>query len=164
MKQRIGFLYRVEHMGRDGRILSVERVHNLMPTAATNYMLAAALTGGQAVGEWHMGLFGNDRRPLAEDTAASFLAEAGEIDTYEGGVRRRLELSAPENGATNTLAAPNVFEFGARARVLGAFVTSAANIGDAGGLLLSAALFNAPKIIEAGEALRVPAAFFLVSE
>lgn len=29
---RIGFTYHVEHLGRDGSVLAVERVHNIIPT------------------------------------------------------------------------------------------------------------------------------------
>ena len=160
MKGRIGFVYAAEHLGRDGRVLSAERVHNLMPTEAVNYMLAAALTGGEAIDTWHLGLFGASRIPLASDTAESFLAEAGEITGYDGDARPLLALSPVSGGTTGTLGNPNVFDFAVETVVQGAFITSSPTFGDDTGLLLSAALFNAPKIIGAGESLRVPAGFF----
>ena len=67
------------------------------------------------------------------------------------------------DGATSTLARPNIFDFTTAAVVQGAFIVSSENIGANTGLLLSAALFNAPKTIEAGESLRVPCGFSLVS-
>ena len=163
MKQRIGFIYRVEHLGRDGRVLSVETVRNLMPDEALRYVLAAAMTGGTAFSNWHLGLFANERRPLAADTAESFLVDAGEIDTYDGDARPPLTFAEAAAGSLTTMAAPNVFSFADETVVQGAFITPASAFGATDGPLLSAALFNAPKTIGAGEALRVPAGVFLVS-
>ena len=163
MKQRIGFINRVEHLGRDGRVLSVETVRNLMPDEALRYVLAAALTGGTAFSNWYLGLFANDRRPLATDTAESFLVEAGELDTYESDARQRLNFADVAAGSLSTMSAPNVFNFADETIVQGAFIAPVATFGDTTGPLLSAALFNAPKTIEAGEGLRVPAGVFLVS-
>lgn len=163
MKQRIGFIYLVEHLSRDGRVLSSETVRNLMPDEALRYVLATALTGGTAFSDWHLGLFANERRPLAADTAESFLVDAGEIDTYDGDTRQALTFAETSAGSLSTMASPNVFEFSGETIVRGAFISPASAFGATTGPLLSAALFNAPKTIEAGGALRVPAGVFLVS-
>lgn len=163
MKRRIGLIYRVEHLGRDGRVLSVETVRNIMPDEALDYVLDSALRGGTAYSAWFLGLFGADRTPVATDTAESFLLDAGEVDTYAGDGRQRLPFADAGPGAMSTMSAPNVFDFADETTVRGAFVAPASAFGATAGPLLSAALFNAPKIIGAGESLRVPVGIFLTS-
>ena len=36
---RPGFVFTVEHLAADGRVLSVQTIHNIMPTVGLNYML-----------------------------------------------------------------------------------------------------------------------------
>jgi len=52
--QKVGFVYTVERLGPDGEVLSVQTVHNIMPTVELNYMLSAAFTGGAQYSTWYL--------------------------------------------------------------------------------------------------------------
>lgn len=159
---RPGFIYTVEHLDRDGRTISVEQVHNIIPTVGCNYILGTSLLGVSAFAAWYLGLFGAARTPRPEDTMQSFLTDCGEVVTY-GNSRPILNFAPAANGSTSTMVNPNAFMFTGGATVRGAFIASSPSLGDNTGLLLSAALFNAVKIIAPGESLRVPAGFGFVS-
>ena len=58
---RPGFIYTVEHLDRDGRTISVEQVHNIIPTVGCNYILGTSLLGVSAFAAWYLGLFGAAR-------------------------------------------------------------------------------------------------------
>ena len=62
---RPGFVFTVEHLAADGRVLSVETIHNIMPTLGLNYMLGATFKGGSQYTTWYLGLFSNSYTPVA---------------------------------------------------------------------------------------------------
>ena len=161
--QKVGFVYTVERLGPDGEVLSVQRIHNIMPTVALNYMLAAAAQGGAQYATWYLGLFGNNYQPIATDTMVTFMAECGEIKSYDGTARQTITLPAVANATLTTLADPNVFEFAAGVTVRGAFISSTPAWDGTTGIILSVGLFPSPEVINAnGGALRVPLGFQLV--
>ena len=157
---RIGFTYHVEHLGRDGSVLAVERVHNIIPTVGLNYFLSTALAGGSAFTSWYLGLFEAQRTPLAGDTMTSLLADCDEVISYTQTTgRQAVTFGSVSGGSIDTTASPNVFVFPTGATVRGAFITTTPGLGGTTGLLLSAGLFNVTKTLDAGESLRVPAGF-----
>lgn len=160
---KAGWFYDIEHVGRDGKIISVERVTNLMPTASLNYLLSAAYKSASQYTTLYLGLYDNNRTPLAADTMAEVLAEYGENVAYTGTQRETIVLPTVANGATNTIAAPNEFDFASSQGVRGAFISTSPTWGGGTGLLVSAVLFSSPKVIDIGETLRVPCGFAVVS-
>lgn len=158
-----GFLYTVEHVAADGRILSVERVHNIIPTLGLNYILGTALTGVSQFTAWYLGLYDNNYTPLAADTITSFIAGAGENEAYTGTARQTITFPAISGGTVSTDASPNTFAFTSSQTIRGAFIATTAAWGGTTGLLISAVLFPSPKTLASGETLRVPVGFGLYS-
>jgi hypothetical protein len=159
----LGFVYTIEHIGVDGKIKSVERVHNLVPTGGLNYILGAALKGESQFATWYLGLYDNNYSPVAGDTMASLIAACGENQDYTGTARKTLVFPAIANGGVDTLSAPNTFAFTSSETIRGGFISSGPTWGGTTGLLVSAVLFPSPKIVAAGESLRVPVGFSFVS-
>ena len=160
---KAGFIYTIEHLDKDGKIKSVERVKNLMPTIALGYMLKAALLGDTQYTSWYLGLFNNDYTPVASDTLASLLASCGENIDYTGTERQNITFPSVTGSSVSTIANPNVFEFTTTETIRGAFIATGQAWGGTTGLLLSTVKFPSPKYISAGESLRVPVGFSMVS-
>jgi len=161
--QKIGFVYTIERLGPDGDVLSVQQVHNIMPTVELNYMLAAAFTGGSQYATWYLGLYGNNYQPIATDTMVEMIAACGEVKSYTGTARQAITFPAVANATLTTLADPNIFEFAAGVTVRGAFISSSPTWDGTTGVFCSGVLFPSPEIINSnGGALRVPVGFALV--
>jgi len=164
-KYRVGFTYTFEHIDRDGRIISVETIENLMPNVGLDYMLNAAFHGGSAYTAWYLGVYGANRTPLATDTMTLLLADCIEDTVYTvvGGARQAITISAPVSGVMTNTAAPNVLAFPSSSTVRGAFVTTGSVRGSNSGLLVSAALSASPKVMEAGAELKCYVGFAIVA-
>ena len=160
---KAGWFYIIEHVGVDGKVKSREKIFNLMPTASLNYLLNAAYKGGSQYTTLYLGLYDNNRTPLAADTMVELGADYGENVAYTGTERETIVLPAVASGATNTTASPNEFDFTSTQSVRGAFISSSPTWAGATGLLVSAVLFPSPKSLVSGETLRVPCGFAIVS-
>ena len=162
-RQKLGFIYTVEHLGIDGKVKSVEKVENIIPVLGVNYILSAALKAGAQYSTWYIGLFTANRSPVPSDTMETFLADCAESAAYGGTTRLEAVLPAVENGLITSQAAPALFSFASAATIMGGFITSGVTIGNTSGLLISAVKFSSPKGIAAGESLRVPVGIALAS-
>lgn len=170
-KKKIGFVYTVEHIGVDGKVKSVETVENIIPLVGINYILAAALTAGAQYSTWYIGLFEANRTPLASDTMTTLLADCEESDNYGGvGNTNRSNVNGTDNsfpavvdGASTTTSDPAIFTFTTAATIQGGFITTGVTIGNTSGLLISAVKFTSPKVMAAGEYLRVPVGIAMAS-
>ena len=162
---KIGFVYTLELIGADGKVRWREEVDNLIPNQGRDYILSAALLGGSQVPTWHIGLYGNARTPLAADTMATLLADAAEITTYTniGGTRIPLTPDALAGGVFSNAGGKAEFAFPSAATARGGFIASSSLQGATTGTLLSAVLFPSPKVIGAGEILRVTAGLALAT-
>lgn len=162
---RPGFIYTIEHIAVDGSIKSIEKVHNLMPTPAVDYLLDTAFMGASAYSTWYLSLYINNRTPLAADTMTTFMADCGEDTVYTaiGGARPTIAFPPVASGVLTTTVSPNEFAFTSAATIRGAFVTTGVTRGGTTGLLCSAVLFPTAKVLAAGESLRVPVGFALIS-
>ena len=158
-----GFTYTVEHIGADGVVKSVEEIHNLIPTEGLDYLLNVAFKGGSAFSSWYLGLYDNARTPVAGDTMTTLIADCGENQDYTGSGRQAITFPAVSSGSLSTVADPNVFDFTTAETIRGAFMTTSVTWGGTTGLLVSAVQFSSPKVVAAGESLRVPVAFALIS-
>lgn len=155
--KKIGFIYIVEHIGVDGKIKSVETVKNIIPTVGLNYMLEASLRNDSQMTNWYIGLYTASRTPVATDTMTTLIADCVESNNYGDTVNRSLvTFPVVASGATTTSASPNSLTFATGETVTGGFITSGITIGSNSGLLLSAVEFSSPKVLAAGEILRVP--------
>lgn len=158
-----GFYYRIEHIGADGQIKSVECCKNIMPMVSLNYFLNAALKGGAQYATLYLGLYDNNRAPVSGDTMAEVASEYGENISYTGTARPSIVLPTVSNAAVDTLTAPNEYDFAGAQTIRGAFISTNASWGGSSGVLISAVLFPSPKIMDVGESLRVPLGFAMVS-
>ena len=160
-----GFVYTVEHIGVDGKIKSVEKVHNLMPTVALDYILNASFKGGSQYSTFYLSVFTANYTPQASDTMTTFIASCSEDTTYTTSGTNRLTLTLPAvvGSAITTSASPNEFAYTGAATIRGGFITTGLTRGATAGLLVSAVLFSSAKVLAAGESLRVPIGFALVS-
>jgi len=123
------------------------------------YRNSAAMLGGTQINAWYIGLFGNAHTPAATDTMTSFLATAGEITDYTGGVRKLLVPDTFVDGLYTNASDNLKFAFPAGATVRGYFITSNPVIGSTTGVLCSTELSTTPKVLGAGEELDVTAGF-----
>ena len=160
---KAGWWYILEHVGRDGVVKSREKVFNLMPTPSLNYLLNAAYKSGSQYATLYLGLYDNNRTPLAADTMTELAADYGENVAYTGTERGTITLPTVAAGAVNTVASPNEFDFTSTQSVRGAFISSSPTWSGSTGLLVSAVLFPSPKALVSGETLRVPCGFAIVS-
>ena len=163
---QIGFVYYLEHIGRDGKIISRERIENIIPDVGRDYMMTASLLSGSQYATWYLGLYTAARTPLVTDTLATLLADAVEEETYDvtAGARPTLVNDPLSGGLFSNAGTPNEFDFNTSgATVRGGFITSGLTRGSTAGLLLSAVLFPTPKVVAIGETLRVTAGIQLVN-
>jgi hypothetical protein len=160
---KTGFIYLPTHLDRNGRALSVEEAPNIVPTVGLDYLVNAALFGDAQFTTWYLGLFNNNWSPVAGDTMTTLIASAGENQAYTGTARQAIPFPAVAAGETNTIDTPNIFEFATAQTIRGGFITTSPTWGGTTGLLISAVLFPSPKVMLAGESLKVPVGFGLQS-
>ena len=164
-KYHPGFIYAIEHIGVDRQVKSVETVHNIVPNLGVDYIIGAAFTGAGQYTNWYIGLYGATRTPVVADTMTTLLADCVEDTVYTttGGARPLITFPAVADGVLTTAVSPNILAFPSASTVRGAFITTNITRGNNAGLLISAVLFPSPKVMAAGEYLRVPVGFALVS-
>lgn len=158
-----GFVYIIEHL-RGGVLLSREVVKNLMPTQGLNYLISAAITGGTAaIGSWFIGLFEGNYTPVAGDTAATIPGNSTETTAYDETTRQPFTPGTVAGGIVSNGAARAEFTMNAARTLYGGFMTSSSGKGTTTGVLLSAARFPSPKVMESGDVLRISAGFIITS-
>jgi hypothetical protein len=162
---KVGFTYTIEHIGVDGIVKSTDSVHNLIPLLGVNYMMGAAFIGVSQYTAWYLSAFNASRTPASGDTMSTFLADCEENTDYTIVGSDRPSIAFPEiiDGSLTTIADPNVLAFTGASTVRGAFITTNITRGNNAGLLISAVLFPSPKVMAAGESLKIPVGFALIS-
>ncbi|CAN5813559.1 hypothetical protein BH20PSE1_BH20PSE1_00960 [soil metagenome] len=154
MIKHLGWLYTVEHI-RDGRVLSVERVHNLAPLEAREYLLSVGANAGSQITTWYCGIFEGNYTPIDSNTMANFPGLATECVAYDEASRPEWVEAAPSAGNITNSASKAVFTINASKTIYGAFLSSSAVKSGVAGKLLSTARFATAKVMDAGEILRV---------
>lgn len=163
-KANLGFIYRIEHIGADGKVISVEVIENLIPDVGRDYILTSSLLAGSQYPAFYIGLYTASRTPVVGDDLTSFLTDADESVSYDGTVRLTLTPDALSNGLYSNTGTPAEFDYDTLTEtVTGGFITSSSARGTSTGLLLSAVLFPTPKILAVGESLKVTAGLQLVT-
>lgn len=160
---KCGFTYRVEEVDKNGKVLSVEEVHNLVPNQGITHILNVLLKSGAQTATWYIGLFEGNYTPVATDTAATFPASATECTTYAASTRVAYAPGTIGSNMVDNDANRAEFVFNATKTVYGGFISSASAKGSTSGVLLSAVRFNSPKQLDSGSTLRVVAGFSMVS-
>ena len=163
MTSKIGFIYTLEHIGADGNLISREEVENIIPTVGLDYIIGSAFKGASQFSAYYLGLYGANYVPVASDTMTTLTAACSELQSYTGTTRAAIAFPAVTSGTIVTSAAPNEFAFAAAETIRGAFISSSPTWGGVAGLLVSAVLFPSPKVMAAGDILRVPVGFSLTS-
>ena len=161
---KIGFRYVFECVGTDGGVKWRFEEDNVIPGEGRDYLMNAALLGGSQFTNWFIGLYEGAHAPVVGDTMATFPGTATEITgAYTEASRVSFVPDALSGGVFANAGSPAIFTFNAPKTVRGGFISSAATKGATTGVLLSAVLASSPKIVGAGEALRVTAGLSLIS-
>lgn len=157
-----GFTYTVETI-RNGAVIDRSVDCNLIPIEGLNHLTGVTLKGETQITSWYAGLFKGAYTPVPSDTAATFPTAATECTAYTGD-RKVLTLGAIASGAVDNSAVKAEFTGTTDGEVVtGGFVSSAVTKGATTGVLISAVRFSSPKTLNAGDVLRVTAAFNSVS-
>lgn len=163
MASKIGFVYTLEHIGADGKVLSSELIDNIIPIVGLDYMIGSAFKGTSQFTAFYLGVFGTNYAPAATDTMTTLIASCGELSSYGKAARDTITFPAISSSTITTVASPNEFTFAAGETIRGAFISSSPTLNGTAGLLVSAVLFPSPKVLSAGDTLRVPVGFSLAS-
>lgn len=159
---RAGFVYTVEEI-RDGQVVAVDRIHNILPTQGINHMLEVLARGAAQVPTWYLLLYENDYAPSAADTAQTFPMLAGEATAYDHPTRHEIAFGNAANGSLSNAAVRVEVQFNAPRTIRGGGIVSTAAKGSAVGILLSAVRFSSPRQVDASTILRVTAGLQIIS-
>jgi len=150
-------IWEVVHKDKNGKIISIDKIENLVTNQGQDYILNTALHGGAAISSWYIEPFVNDYTPLVTNTYASpgytpANAQYDEATRQEWG-----EGSSSSQAVTNAVVATitantdvTIYGFGIVGGGTGA-TTKADAAG--GGTLLSSGKFSTAKTLAAAETL-----------
>lgn len=150
-------IWEITHKDKTGKIISSEKIHNLITNEGQNYMLNSAVHGGSQISDWYIAPFTDDYTPLAANTYATpgFTEVTTQID--EATRQAWDEGESTAQSVTNAVAATitantdvTIYGFG----IVGGG-SAATTKGDAagGGTLLSSGRLTTAKTLASGETL-----------
>lgn len=142
----LGGVFHWQHI-RDGKVIDEGEDHNLVTDEGINYLLAAGLAAGSAIGTWYLGLFEGNYTPVTTDTAANIAANSTESSAFAAGVRQVWTPGAVAGKAVSNAASRGDFVFNATKTIYGAFLASNPTIGSTTGKLFAAARFGTAKVV-----------------
>lgn len=157
-----GVNYTIEVI-RGGAVVDSETVHNLMPEEGRNHAVSVITKGATQVPAWYIGLFEGNYVPVDSDKASTFPTSATECTAYLPATRVEFVEGAVTAGVVENTASRAEFTATAAKTIYGAFLVSAQAKGAITGVLMSAARFTAPKVLQIDDVLRVTASFSLTS-
>ena len=157
-----GVNYTIEVI-RGGAVVDSETVHNLMPEEGRNHAVSVITKGATQVPAWYIGLFEGNYVPVDSDKASTFPTSATECTAYLPATRVEFVEGAVAAGVVENTASRAEFTATAAKTIYGAFLVSAQAKGAVTGVLMSAARFTAPKVLQIDDVLRVTASFSLTS-
>lgn len=138
--------------------------HNVVPTAAQNYILGAAFTATTPASTWYLGLHSAAYTCLISDSFTTFLTNAVEVTAYTGTPNRLAYTpDTVANGTLTNTVAPTLFTFSGPVTVNGGFLTNTITQGASTGYLISAVRTASAKTFVATEQLKVTAGLTLTS-
>ena len=133
--------YRFEAHDKDGNLLWVEEVHNLVTTEGKNDVLSKYFKGSSYTAAWYVGLTASSPTFAAGDTMSSH-AGWTEDQNYSESVRQTLTLGTVSAGSVNNSASKATFSMNATATIGGAFVTTSNTKGGTTGTLYGGGAFS----------------------
>lgn len=140
-------VYRAQHF-RKGRLIDEWEFENSVVNQGLIAMMNIMFAGVSVVSNWYIGVFQNNYTPVATDTAASIVGNAGEFTGYSGGARPSFTPAQATSSPTITnTASQATFNFTGSATLTGAFLISSATPGSNSGTLYSAAQFGSSKSV-----------------
>lgn len=157
-----GVNYTIEVI-RGGAVVDSETVHNLMPEEGRNHAVSVITKGATQVPTWYIGLFEGNYVPVDSDKASTFPTSATECTAYLPATRVEFVEGAVAAGVVENTASRAEFTATSAKTIYGAFLVSAQAKGAITGVLMSAARFTAPKVLQIDDVLRVTASFSLTS-
>lgn len=131
------------------------------PAEGRNYIMDAAIHGGQQIGTWYVALYEGDYTPQEDDTAANIGARATEITAYTELTRPELVESAAAGGASDNTGNLAQFTLSAAKTVRGFAVVSSAGKGANTGKLLAYQRLATPRTYASGDVVKVPVSLIL---
>lgn len=129
---------------REGRVIDEWESKNLIVNQGLDHILGVEFAGVAQITTWYMAPFGNNYTPVGTDTAASIVANAGEVTSYTGSSRVPYVGTEGSQQVTNG-GAPSSFTFNADATIYGAFLISSSAFGATSGVLFAASPFGSGK-------------------
>lgn len=162
-KISIGGTFTGVHL-RDGKVIDEWEDHNLVVNQGLDHILATEFSGGTQITSWFVAPFGNNYNPVGTDTAASIVANAGEVTAYTSSTRVPYTGVEGSQQVSNA-ASPASFTFnpGSPTNIYGAMLISSSAKSATSGVLFAAALFAAPKQVSDTDVLLITYAFGAVS-
>lgn len=153
--RELSTIYEIEARDRDGTLLWLERVHNLVVTAGLNDSLDKHFKGSGYTAAWYVGLTGNSPTFAAGDTMSSH-AGWTEVTAYSEANRQTLTLGTVAAGSVDNSASKAVFTVNANGTAVGgAFVVTNNTKGGSTGVLYGGAAFGANRTLNSGDTLTI---------
>lgn len=155
---RIGGYFEVVHR-RNGKVLSREKVHNLVTNEGLDHILDVILNGATQITTWYVALFEDDHAVAAGDTYA--VPGYTECTAYDEGTRQEYEEAAASSQSITNSANKATFTMSDTKTVYGAALVGGGTDGSTkgntagGGTLLCAAQFSSSKSVEDDDTLEV---------
>lgn len=141
---RVGGRFHIEHV-RNGEVIDVEDVTNLVVNEGLDHLLNTVFHGGTQIGTWYLGLFEANYTPIATVTGATIAAASTESTAYDEAARQEYKEAAASAQSITNAADKATFTMNATKTIYGAFLSSNPAKGSTSGTLFSAARFTSPK-------------------
>jgi hypothetical protein len=167
-KSKVGFKYTIEHI-RNGEVIGVEEVDNLIPNEGLNHLLDVTLKAGAANATWYVSLYTGSYDPAinggATLTAATYSAAVSELTSgYTGSTNRIAWVPGTISaGAVSNSGNVAAFSMTATNTVTGGALLSASGTGSTAGTLISVVKFGTSKSVVNGDILNITAGITLAS-
>jgi hypothetical protein len=134
--------YRFEAHDKDGNLLWVEEVHNLVTTEGKNDVLSKYFKGSSYTAAWYVGITGATPTFAAGDVMNSHSGWT-EVVAYSESVRQTLTLGTPSSGSVDNSASKATFTINADGTAIGGgFITSNSTKSGTTGTLYGGAAFS----------------------
>lgn len=158
-----GFIWTVDILRADGSVDSGETTHNLIPQEGCDFYQALMFKGAGQVTTWYIGIYEGNYTPVSGIKAVDIAATASESTAYTPTTRVEFNEGAVAAGSVDNSANRAEFAMTLNKTIYGGFIGSAQARGATTGVLISAVRFASPKVLSAGDTLRVTAQNVLTS-
>ena len=153
---RVGGMFTVRCIGKDGNVKWIDESHNLVVYAGLEYLLDVGLCGGAQVSTWYIGLTAATPVPANGDTMAGGHGGWTEFTNYDEATRQTFVEVRTDRQVDNS-ASVAVFTISADSSTIGgAFLVSVSTKGGSTGTLLCCVAFTGGnKAADDGDTLEV---------